>query len=96
MTTSPEDTSSDHSATEADPGPDGTLGYAEAVAELERILDELADDDVDVDVLSSKVARASVLIRLCRGRIRAAELQVNDIVAELETVDADPLEDPDR
>jgi exodeoxyribonuclease VII small subunit len=98
VTTSPEGTVSDPSATDADPGDD--VGYADAVAELERILDELADDDVDVDVLSSKVARAAVLIRLCRGRIRAAELQVNEIVAELETVEpldeADPLAEHDR
>lgn len=100
MTTSPQDTASDLSATDADPGDGDSLGYAEAVAELERILDELSDDDVDVDVLSSKVARAAVLIRLCRGRIRAAELQVNEIVAELESVEpldvTDPLADPDR
>jgi exodeoxyribonuclease VII small subunit len=101
VTTSPEDTVSDPSATDADPGADDSLGYAEAVAELERILDELADDDVDVDVLSSKVARAAVLIRLCRGRIRAAELQVNEIVADLESVepldrDRSPLAEPDR
>jgi exodeoxyribonuclease VII small subunit len=100
VTTSPEDTVSDSSATESDPAVDDSLGYAEAVAELERILDELADDDVDVDVLSSKVARAAVLIRLCRGRIRAAELQVNEIVADLESVEpldeADPLAEPDR
>lgn len=100
MTTSPEDIVSDPSATDADTGDDGALGYAEAVSELERILDELADDDVDVDVLSSKVARAAVLIRLCRGRIRAAELRVDEIVAELESVEpldeTDPLADPDR
>lgn len=100
MTTSPEDTVSDPTATDADPVVDDTMGYAEAVAELERILDELADDDVDVDVLSSKVARAAVLIRLCRGRIRAAELQVNEIVADLESVEpldeAEPLEEPER
>ena len=68
--TSPDDTS--------------TLGYAEALAELESILGQLEDDDVDVDVLSTKVARAAVLIRLCRGRIRDAQLQVSDIVADLD------------
>ena len=92
MTTSPEGTAPD----QRDADTDG-LGYAEAITELERILDELADDDVDVDVLSIKVARASALIRLCRGRIRAAELQVTEIVAELDGGDdlaPDPLADP--
>lgn len=85
MTTSPTEPDPDGDAATAD-DVDG-LGYAEAITELERILDELAGDDVDVDVLSSKVARAAVLIRLCRSRIRAAELQVNEIVADLDTVD---------
>ena len=100
MTTSPEDTVSDPGATDADSAGDDAIGYAEAVAELERILEELADDDVDVDVLSSKVGRAAVLIRLCRGRIRAAELQVSEIVADLESIEpldeADPLAETDR
>jgi exodeoxyribonuclease VII small subunit len=60
------------------------LGYATALAELEEILDQLEDDDIDVDVLSSKVERAAELIRLCRGRIRAAQISVEEIVSELD------------
>lgn len=59
-------------------------GYAEALSELEEILDQLEDDDIDVDVLSTKVERAAVLIRLCRGRIRDAQVSVEEIVSELE------------
>lgn len=65
-------------------------GYAAALTELEDILDQLEDDDIDVDVLSTKVARAAELIRLCRSRIRAAQLSVEEIVAEL-----DDLAEPD-
>ena len=50
----------------------------------EEILDQLEDDNIDVDVLSSKVERAAELIRLCRGRIRAAQISVEEIVAELD------------
>ncbi len=64
--------------------PDDELGYADALAELEEILEQLEDDDIDVDVLSSKVERAAFLIRLCRGRIRAAQVSVEEIVAELD------------
>ena len=60
------------------------LGYADALAELEEILDQLEDDHIDVDVLSTKVERAAVLIRLCRGRIRDAQVSVEEIVAELD------------
>ena len=60
------------------------VGYAEALAELERILSELEAADVDVDVLAEKVARASELIRFCRDRIGNAKLQIDKVVAGLE------------
>ena len=66
-----------------DPG-QSELGYADALAELETILDDLEDDNIDIDVLAGKVERASVLIRLCRDRIASARTQVDRIVADLE------------
>lgn len=63
---------------------DDQPGYAEALRELEDILGQLEGEDIDVDVLSSKVERAAELIRLCRGRIRSAELKVEEVVADLE------------
>jgi exodeoxyribonuclease VII small subunit len=64
------------------------LGYAEAVSELEGILAELERDDVDVDVLAPRVARAAALIRHCRAHIGAARLDVEQIVADLDGLDA--------
>jgi exodeoxyribonuclease VII small subunit len=58
-------------------------GYAEAMQELEAILIEIEDDQVDVDVLAVKVARAAELIRLCRERIGATRMQVEQVVADL-------------
>lgn len=60
------------------------IGYAEALAELEQILNELERSDVDVDVLANKVARASELIRSCRERIGNAKLQIDKVVAGLD------------
>jgi exodeoxyribonuclease VII small subunit len=60
------------------------LGYADALAELETILEDLEDDNIDIDVLAGKVERASALIRLCRDRITSARTQVDRIVADLE------------
>ena len=65
------------------------LGYADALAELEDILDELDGDEVDVDVLGARVRRAAELLRLCRERIAGARFEVEQVVAELEAeVDA--------
>jgi exodeoxyribonuclease VII small subunit len=64
------------------PGDD--IGYADALAELEAILEEIEDDAVDVDVLAARVKRAAELLRVCRARITAARVEVTQIVAELD------------
>ena len=63
---------------------DEEIGYAEALKELETNLAELERTDVDVDVLASRVERASELIRLCRDRIGNAKLQIDNVVNGLE------------
>ena len=60
-------------------------GYAAAMRELEEILDELERDDLDVDVLATRVQRASELIKLCRERIARAQTDVDRIVVDLES-----------
>jgi exodeoxyribonuclease VII small subunit len=64
-----------------DPPP---LGYADALGELERILAELEASDVDVDQLADRVARATELIALCRDRIGAARLRIDQVIADLD------------
>lgn len=60
------------------------LGYADAVAELEEILDGLESDAVDVDVLADRVKRAAALIRHCRTKIGDARLHVEQVVGEID------------
>ena len=60
------------------------LGYAEAIAELEDILETLDRDDVDVDQLAEHVQRAAELIELCRERIGSAKLRIEEVVGALE------------
>jgi exodeoxyribonuclease VII small subunit len=61
------------------------IGYAEALEELESILESLEDDDVDVDVLAEHVQRASELIELCRERIGKAKLRIEEVVSTVDT-----------
>jgi exodeoxyribonuclease VII small subunit len=70
-------------------------GYAEAMTELEEILDELEGDHLDVDVLAERVRRASELLTACRDRISRAQADVDKIVADLEDFEAGDLEEPD-
>lgn len=76
------------SADRADPTPPSP-GYAAAMNELEKLLADLEDDALDIDLLATKVERASELIRLCRTRISAARVQVDRIVADLENLPDD-------
>ena len=70
------------------------ISYVDALAELERILDELDGDEVDVDVLGARVRRAAELLRLCRDRIAGARFEVEQVVAELESDDPPPPDQP--
>ena len=67
----------------------GDQGYAEAMSELDGILDELEGDHLDVDVLAERVRRASELIKLCRTRITRAQDDVGRIVTDLEEFERD-------
>ena len=57
------------------------IGYAEALEELESILESLEDDDVDVDVLAEHVQRASELISLCRQRISKSQKLIEETIS---------------
>jgi exodeoxyribonuclease VII small subunit len=55
------------------------------MAELEAIVGGLEREDLDVDELASKVARAAELIRWCRSRVNHARVEVEQIVADLDS-----------
>jgi exonuclease VII small subunit len=57
--------------------------------EVESILSELDSPSVDVDVLSTKVERASFLINWCNERISSAQMTVDALVADLGVFEED-------
>jgi len=74
-------------------------GYAEAMREVESILSELDSNSVDVDVLATKVERASYLINWCNERISSAQMTIDSLVADLgsdEEYDDDEYENDDE
>jgi exodeoxyribonuclease VII small subunit len=58
--------------------------YAQAYAEVQKILEGLDQGEIDVDDLSEKVKRAAELIDFCQKRLRETELQVKRVVEKLE------------
>lgn len=53
--------------------------YEAAWAELQSIVQELQSDNIQVDLLADKVARAAALAEFCRQRLRQAESQLENL-----------------
>ena len=70
------------------PVPVDQLSWADAVAELDAILDRLEHDEPDVDRVATDVARASALVAHCRERITSARLRVDEVVGAMAPLDA--------
>ncbi len=62
-----------------------TPSFTDAMQELEAILNRIDNDTVDVDRLAKELRRATDLLELCRGKIKKAEVEVNQIVQKLES-----------
>ena len=65
------------------------LSYGAAATRLEEILAKIEEGQVDIDELSGLVKEAAELVTLCRGKIQAAEVQVQTITAQLERESSD-------
>ena len=61
-----------------------TIGYSEAVNEIEMILQQIEEGELDVDQLAEKVKKATELIKLCKLKLRNTEEEVNKILEDSE------------
>lgn len=61
-----------------------TISYKEAVAEIEVILEKIENEELDVDDLTEKVKRVSLLIKLCKEKLHNTEQEVEKILKEME------------
>lgn len=67
--------------------PPADLGYGAALAELESIVAGMEQGQVDVDHLTSRIKRASVLVRYCRDRLDTVQRQVEEMTAATDDVE---------
>jgi exodeoxyribonuclease VII small subunit len=61
--------------------------YTEAFDELQELVNEIEVGEISVDDLSEKVRRAAELIKICKAKLIATELDVNQILEELSKED---------
>jgi len=62
----------------------GEPSFTEAMEELEAILQRIDGDTIDIDRLADELKQATDLLELCRGKIRKAEVEVQQIVQRLD------------
>jgi exodeoxyribonuclease VII small subunit len=60
------------------------LSYTKAIRELEQIITEIETENIDVDLLTEKVKRASALITFCKGNLKTTEEEVKKALSEIE------------
>jgi exodeoxyribonuclease VII small subunit len=58
--------------------------YKDAIEELEKIVKEIEDENIEVDMLTEKVKRASYLIKLCKNKLKSTDDEVKGVLSELE------------
>lgn len=59
--------------------------YDEALKEIEKILDQIENEECNVDELAGKVKRASELIKFCKSKLHDTEEEIEKILADLDT-----------
>ncbi len=58
--------------------------YKEAITEVEEILRKIEQEELDVDELTEKVKRVSVLLKICKDKLLKTNEQVEQILKEME------------
>jgi len=58
--------------------------YKEAISEIEEILSQIENNELDVDELSEKVKRVSLLINLCKDKLKNTEEEIEKILREMD------------
>lgn len=61
--------------------------YKEAISEIEEILSQLENNELDVDDLSEKVKRVSLLVTLCKEKLHNTEVEIDKILKEMDTTE---------
>jgi exodeoxyribonuclease VII small subunit len=58
--------------------------YRESIDEIETILASIENDELDVDELSEKVSRVSILLKFCKDKLFQTQEEVENILKKME------------
>lgn len=58
------------------------MTYSKAVSKLQKIVEQMESDEIQVDELAEKVRLAKELITFCEQKLRLVEAEVRDALGE--------------
>lgn len=60
------------------------LSYNEAIIEIERIIDLIENQELDIDELSANVKRVAELLNFCKHKLKSTEEEVQKILRDFD------------
>lgn len=58
--------------------------YNESIIELEKILQKIESDNLDVDVLADEIKKASLILKYCKDKLYKADDDIKKILDNLD------------
>ncbi len=58
------------------------LTYSKAYTELEKLVEQIEDDKIQLDTLADKVKQAKKLINFCENKLRTIETEVEQAIKD--------------
>jgi exodeoxyribonuclease VII small subunit len=58
------------------------LTYSKAYTELEKLVEQIEDNKIQLDTLADKVKQAKKLIKFCENKLRTIETEVNEAMKD--------------
>ncbi len=59
------------------------ITYTEAFEELKKIVEEMENSEITIDLLDSKIKRAAELLKICKDKLYNTEQNVQKILDEI-------------
>ena len=60
----------------------GEMKYEQAVRELEKIVERMENDELDIDQLSEQLKRAKTLVKLCKDKLTKTDEEIKKLLSE--------------
>ena len=60
------------------------IKYEEALERLERIVKQMENDELDIDVIGEQLKQAQKLIKLCKDKLTKADNEIKRILEKID------------